>query len=171
MNKEPRFYRDGQEFQAQPFHYKMCGLDDIYLLNGFMLEDSEYGRGVAIHDAWNLHKAIGEHLIRHRKALSPREIKFLRKEMELTQEALAKCLGVTGQTVARYEKGETEITGPAEKLLRLVYAFHLLPENERREVAETLLKGAEAEIDEAAAGPVYFGADACGNWDKARPSA
>jgi DNA-binding transcriptional regulator YiaG len=166
MSKEARFYVDGRELQAEPFHYKLCGLDDIYLLNGFTIEESEYGRGVAIHDARELHKAIGEHLILHRKALSRREIRFLRKEIGLTQDELGKALKVTGQTIARYEKGETLIPGPAEQLLRVFYAFHLLPDEAQAEFLKELLTQQEDQNDEGS-GPIYFGTNLRGEWDEA----
>jgi len=172
MSEAARFYKDGREMMAEPYHYKMCGLDDIYLLNGFKIQTTEYGQGVSVENAQELHKEIGRFLILNRKALSRKEIKFLRKEMEVTQEDLGQCLGVTGQTVARYEKGETEIPGPVDKLIRFLYAFHLLPEEQRAKFLEEVMKAQEElrEIDEKESSPIYFGATDTG-WDEVRREA
>jgi DNA-binding transcriptional regulator YiaG len=158
----------GQEVMAEPYHYKMCGLDDIYLLNGVDFHDGEYGRGVSIHNVEDLHREIGLHLILHRKALSPKEIRFLRKQMEFTQTELGKCLGVTSQTVARYEKGETEIPGPVDHLMRFLFVFHLMPAEQRAKLLEDILEAQKElqEMDDAPPSPVYFQSTPEG-WDKA----
>ncbi len=76
------------------FHYDLCGLRNIWLKNGFEFHDTPYGRSVAIHDVDGLHKAIGMHLINNKPRLSPLEVRFLRKELNLSQVNLAKWLGV-----------------------------------------------------------------------------
>ena len=74
-----------------------------------------------------------------------------------TAREVAKRLGVTAQTVARYEKGETDIPGPADKLLRFVYAMHLLTEKERKAVLDALNAALSEDADDRAPAPVYFG--------------
>jgi transcriptional regulator with XRE-family HTH domain len=54
------------------------------------------------------------------------ELRFLRKQMRLTQEALAQRLRVNVQTVANYEKGKTGMAA-AETAVRAMYALHILP--------------------------------------------
>ena len=117
------FYRTGAEIKSEPLHYTMCGLDDIYLLNGFTKNETPYGKGVIFSDVDGLHKTIGLSLIMDRKTLIPKELRFLRKEMGLTQADLAQRIGLSDQQVARWEKGESEINGPAEKLIRIFYAL------------------------------------------------
>lgn len=167
-----KFRFGDQDVSAQPFHYKMCGLDDVYLLNGFKIHETAHGTGVAVEKADELHLAIGLHLISHRKVLSQKDFKFLRKNMRMTQEGIAEALGVTSQTVARYEKGQTEIPGPVDRLMRVVFALHLIPEAERTRVLQEVLDAMREleEMDETMDEPVYFGATADG-WDKARPAA
>ena len=173
MSSQARFYISGREVTAEPYHYRMSGLDDIYLLNGFKRHEGAYGKGVSVENAEELHKEIGLFLIFNRKTLSQKEVRFLRKEMELTQGQLGKCLGVTSQTIARYEKGETEIPGPVDRLLRFLFAYHLLPESERAKVLEEVMKAQERldEIDETGSEPVYFGATDSGQWDEIRRAA
>ncbi len=104
------------------FHYTMCGLDNVFLLNGFALRSTPYGKGFSIENIDGLHAAIGKRLIEERKMLRGRELRFLRHEMNLSQNRLATLLGVDEQTVARWEKGQANISGPADKMIRLLYA-------------------------------------------------
>jgi DNA-binding transcriptional regulator YiaG len=168
-----RFSIKDREMSAEPFHYKMSGLDDIYLLNGFKVHDTSYGRGVSVEGTEDLHKAIGLYLIRNRKVLGPKDIRFLRKNMKFTQDDLAESLGVTSQTVARYEKGQTEVPGPVDKLLRILYGLYLLPEDKRNEAMKAIQKVVDAgrqqeSIDETADEPAFFGTTPEG-WLKAKP--
>lgn len=152
----------GQPKHDEPLHYTACGLDDIYLLNGFGVEETDYGRGVSVENVDGLHHAIGLHLIEHRKALSPKEFRYLRKQMDLTQAELGAKLGVSDQTVARYEKGETEIAGPADGMVRVLYVFSLLPEEMREEIVSRMLAQAGAATDEVRPHPALFRATADG---------
>jgi transcriptional regulator with XRE-family HTH domain len=49
-----------------------------------------------------------------------RTLKRARKALRLTQVELAKRLGVAGNTVARWERGEVTIPEPVAKLVRLI---------------------------------------------------
>jgi transcriptional regulator with XRE-family HTH domain len=163
---------DAPKIMAEPFRYKMCGLDNVFLLNGVEFHHGDYGRGVSIYKVEELHRKIGMHLILRRKALSPKEMRFLRKQMELTQAELARYLGVTSQTVARYEKGETEIPGPVDRLVRLAFALHVSPADRRAKLLEEIIKGQQQlqEMDEESAAPLYFGSTPRG-WHEGRRAA
>jgi putative transcriptional regulator len=119
-------------------HYTACGLDYVYLANGFRREETAYGPGSAIDDIDGLHAAIAADIVHHRATLAGPEIRFLRKELDLTQSALAHFLGVDVQTVARWEKGQSEIPGPADRLVRLLYLDHKGGSQAAREVLEAL---------------------------------
>lgn len=135
MNAE---FRYGDERKKEPYRYTMCGLDDIYLVGGYELTRTRYGDGVVIHDMEDLHRAIGEYLVESKKALTGKEIRFLRHEMDLTQAEIAGLLRVADQTVARWEKGECEIPGPADMVVRALYLGHIGEEFNIRELAEYL---------------------------------
>lgn len=119
----------GEPEKKEPYPYLTCGLDNIFLLNGYRVIRHDGEEGVSVIDVDGLHKAIGRHLVLHRKGLAPKEIRFLRKAMNLTQEELAQKLGNNAQSVARWEKGTCEMPGTAEKLLRAIY----LAQNSRGE--------------------------------------
>jgi DNA-binding transcriptional regulator YiaG len=125
MTNAKRFVLGDQEIVREPHHYKACGLDDVYLLNGFTVEETDYGRGVSVHNIEDLHRAIGMRVISDKKPLSAREFRFLRKQMGFTQDQLAKRLRVDAQTVARYEKDQTAIPGATDAVLRFLYAVYL----------------------------------------------
>ena len=50
--------------------------------------------------------------------MTGKELKRLRTQMQFTQKQLAEKLGVTENTVARWERGEVPINEPAARLLR-----------------------------------------------------
>lgn len=123
MKQVTAWQLDGDDVK-EPLHYPECGLDDVYLLNGYETVETPYGSGIAVKDVDALREAIAWHLATRKKALTGKEIRFLRKQLDLTQSELARLLGVDAQTVARWEKGTSAIPGPAEALLRLLYVEH-----------------------------------------------
>ena len=52
-----------------------------------------------------------------RIAMIGRELRSIRQKLALTQAALAEAIGVTSNTVARWERGEMAISEPAARLL------------------------------------------------------
>jgi putative transcriptional regulator len=135
---ERRVFSYGKDHGANdPLHYKACGLDDVYLINGFERETTEYGDGLIIHDIDNLHRAIALHLVSEPLPLSAKDFRFLRKMLDLTQAELGGKLGVDTQTVARYEKGESA-SAPADRLLRFIVVIALLSGDEKAKLIETI---------------------------------
>jgi len=105
-----------------PYQYLESGLDYIWLHSGFEIVPSPSGgQQIRIKDIEGLHKAIGDILITEKKDLAPKELRFLRQELLLSQANLAKLLNVTEQTVHRWETGKTDIPKPAESLVRMLY--------------------------------------------------
>jgi putative transcriptional regulator len=107
------------------YHYTGCGLRNVWLRNGFVVCETEYGKGVAIHDVEGLHKVIGLHLVDRKPVLSGPEVRFLRKELDLPQSRLAQILGVSENSVRGWENDRTAISGPAERMLRILYREHV----------------------------------------------
>ena len=137
------------------YHYRQCGLDNVYLRNGFVRESGPYGETVSIHDMDGLHRAIGMHLIQERKPLTGAEVRFLRHELDLSQRTLGGLLSKSPQTVARWEKDQTAIDGPADRLLRLLYASHAKPSGTGGKMIRSLLEEL-AELDGCEVGSVQF---------------
>lgn len=143
--------RGEQPQNNEPHHYKACGVDGIYLENGFTVtEDEGYGVGVIIEDADSLHKLIGLQMVISRPHLNYRDVKFLRGQMDKTQIEMSNEIGVSEQMIARYEKADhTDITGPADRLLRVLYVTHLFPKKQAKimKVIIDLYQEAESNIE------------------------
>ena len=126
--------------ECEPFHFTACGLDDVFLGSGYDIVDTPEGRGVRIRNLDGLHCAIGEYLAAHKKTLHGKELHYLRKHMDLTQEELGKLIGLSSQQVARWEKNQCNISGAAESLLRVLFMEHL-----RKNIS---VRGLLVELDE-----------------------
>jgi putative transcriptional regulator len=122
------------------YHYTECGLDNIYLADGFRIIESPRGKSVHVQDVEGLHRAIGEMLILEKKTLNAKEFRFLRHELNMTQMNLAALIGVDVQNLGRWERGETGIPGPAQRLVRLLYQEKI---NNNKAICEPLEKLAE----------------------------
>ena len=101
-----------QEFH----HYRECGLNNVFLINGFAVKETRHGRAVSIEDTDGLHRAIGTHLAKEKRALTGTQVRFLRIELGLSQKLLGMLLGKSVQTVARWEKGQSRIDSTAERV-------------------------------------------------------
>ena len=111
------------------YHYTMCGLDYVYLLDGFRKRPTDYGEGVSIEHADSLDRAIAEAAIASQARLRGQEVRFLRSLMHLSQTELANELGLRRITVGRWESApNTVIPGPADRALRIVVANKLFDE-------------------------------------------
>ena len=107
--------------KADMYHYIECGLDDVWLENGFRYRESDRGMTVSISAVDALHEAIGINLCENRRTLTGREIRFLRHEMLMSQSVLALLLDVKELTINRWETGKTSMPRAAEILIRLLY--------------------------------------------------
>lgn len=127
----------------QFYHYTECGLINIYLVNGYNFIDTPRGKAVSITDIDGLHKAIGLFLVNSKKDLSGEEVRFLRIELLMSQNALSRLLGVSEQAIRRWENGKITIPKPSESLLRLLYREHI--HNHQGEISALLKKIADLE--------------------------
>ena len=139
--------------KKKTYHYTECGLENIYLANGFNCMQTPRGKAVSINDLDGLHKAIGLHLVISKKDLTGQEIRFLRHEMLMSQNTLAQLLGVSAQAVHRWEKGKTSMPKPSECLLRLLYREHV--NNQNSKISRTLKEIAHLE-DKMNDKPILF---------------
>jgi DNA-binding transcriptional regulator YiaG len=115
------------------YHYRECGLPNVYLVNGYREIETPYGRGVSIEDVEGLHIAIAQALVEEKPSLTGPEVRFIRKLLELTQTQLAALLGVEDQSVRRWEK-LARVPKQADHGLRLV--FRDLTHNTRKPLSE-----------------------------------
>lgn len=104
------------------FHYVSCGLPNIWLKNGFIEIETEYGPAVSIENVQGLHQVIAMSIIDSTSRMTGAEFRFLRKELDLSQKRLAELMGVEDQTVANWEKRAP--VGPAALVMRMVAKAH-----------------------------------------------
>jgi DNA-binding transcriptional regulator YiaG len=101
-------------------------------VNGFDKKEAGY----IIHNQDDLHKAIGLHIVTKRKVITPKELRFLRSQMDKSQRELGEIIGQSSQQVARWEKGQSEIPGPAERLIRVLFMLSTMAPEEREKLLE-----------------------------------
>lgn len=148
MSERAEFHAMGHPLDGgQPLHYTASGLDYVYLLNGFTVEDDpDYGRVTTIHAMDDLHRAIGVYIIGQQRGLSGPEFRFLRKLMGFKQQTLADRFGVDVQTVANYEKGK-KIPPTSDQFMRMLFVVWAVPANERAEVVKHFAEQLQSEKD------------------------
>lgn len=119
------------------YQYSGCGLEGIFLKNGYAIVQTPYGEVVKIDGVEELHAAIAADIVSQSSPMSGHQFRFLRKEQELTQAELAAIMRVDVQTVANWEKrGKQDVPGPADMGMRLWYSAYakLVPSGLRMDV-------------------------------------
>lgn len=104
------------------YRYTESGLTNVWLANGYTIRKTKHGVGVSIHDMEGLHRALARALS-NKPRLTGTEVRFLRKEMGLSQRGLGELLGVTDQAVSLWER-KGQLPKTADRLLRLIYVEH-----------------------------------------------
>lgn len=123
---------------TSPYPYRASGLDWVYLANGFTHHKTPYGPGVSIARADALHEAIALGAVTAPWRLRGQEVRYLRAMLDLSQDGLARALGTTCASVARWESARDHaIPGTADRALRLLYAVKTARRRIARRIAET----------------------------------
>jgi DNA-binding transcriptional regulator YiaG len=104
----------------EKYHYTQSGLDNVWLVNGFAIQDSPYGRGVAIENVEGLHAAIADALVRKPGQLTGKEFRYLRKQLDLSQARIGELMGKGAQAVAKWEKAD-QVPTATGFLVRHIY--------------------------------------------------
>ncbi len=126
------------------FHYTNSGLDNVWLLNGFERIETPHGSGVQIHNMEGLHKVIATCMITSPAPLRGQDVRFLRSMLEFSRESLARVVGYSRVSVARWEiNRDGRIPKSADHALRLFYAASAAGEDVVRRLSELL-----TELDE-----------------------
>jgi len=103
------------------YHYTESGLSNVYLVNGFEVEDIDGEEYTSIDDMNGLHFAIANAIVDSTRPLTGEEFRFLRIEINLSQKALGVKFGVNEQTIARWEKEESDLPRTSDASLRSLY--------------------------------------------------
>ncbi|MFQ5970702.1 MAG: helix-turn-helix domain-containing protein [Alphaproteobacteria bacterium] len=142
---------DGLAKMNNCHHYTGCGLDYVYLANGFTEKQTEHGPSITIEDMDGLHDVIAMMIIASPRRIRGQELRYLRSMLGISQGTLAKILDVTRSTIARWEGKPSEaINGPADRLLRLFYALEKVGHARAKRIVKLLKELDELEQTEAA---------------------
>lgn len=114
--------RKTMECHKKDYHYTESGLDNVFLkgINVFTCKCGE--EILSIPAMPNLHNTIGKSLINKKEILSAKEIRYLRKNMGLTAQALSKMMGIDNATISRWEHNSQSISKSHDRFLRLIYS-------------------------------------------------
>lgn len=147
---------------AKGFHYTDCGLDNIWLLNGYELQSTPYGDGYSIQDMDGLHDAIARSIVTG-PTMRGQEVRFLRSLLDLSQSGLAEILGVTRDAIAKWETREPTktINKSADRTLRMFFAL----ERSGHDLAKRIT-GLLSELDDFKFSESRFEANDNGDWHR-----
>lgn len=119
------------------YHYTECGLDNVWLTNGFTKKKTAYGEGVSISHADELHKLLAGELINKPGRLTGKEFRFLRVMLKLSQAAVAKVQGVSEQNVSLWER-HGKVPKANDNLMRIIYMAHESNTRSLRQVCDRI---------------------------------
>ncbi len=105
------------------YHYQECGLDNVWLSNGYTLKETAYGKAVSIEQVDALHKLLADELVKKPGRLTGKELRFLRVHLALSQAALGQAQGVSEQNVSLWER-HGKVPRANDQLLRLMVLLH-----------------------------------------------
>ena len=100
------------------FQYTACGLDNVWLANGYKVKATRHGDAVAVNDVDGLHKLIAKTLVEKKGRLTGKEFRFLRTQLGLSQEALAALLDFSENAVSLWERKDT-VPAACDQWLRM----------------------------------------------------
>jgi putative zinc finger/helix-turn-helix YgiT family protein len=80
--------------------------------------------GIVIPRIGQLHRVLADAFVTQRRMLAPVEIRFLRKHIGLSGAEFAQRMGVSRETVSRWETGAKTMGAVADRLLRLLVVTH-----------------------------------------------
>jgi DNA-binding transcriptional regulator YiaG len=160
---------DGLDQMTEGYHYTTCGLDYVYLQNGYRVRETKHGRGVSISNAQGLHEAIARALVGASFRLRGQEVRFLRAQLRLSQDGLARALRTKRGSVARWEaQPNHSIPGPADTALRMFYALKAQKHELAEQIVELLTELDDLEHAAAVEQAMKFREDDAGCWASER---
>ena len=122
----------------QRHHYLESGLKTVWL-EGVTVHDCNAckERYTEIPNVDRLHRFIAKAIVEKRFALVGPEFRFLRKQMRMKSREIAIFLGVTLTTISRWETGAERIGAANDRLMRSLYMFWRLKQDDVKNSAQT----------------------------------
>ena len=107
--------------QREDVEYGDAGIPNVTLLGIIVDRCSQCGASeIVIPRIEELHRTIAFAVVLHRERLSGIEVKFLRKCLGYSARDFAETIGVTPETVSRWENNKETVSVPIDHLIRLM---------------------------------------------------
>jgi DNA-binding transcriptional regulator YiaG len=119
------------------YHYTECGLDNVWLENGYTVKKTAYGKATSVDDADGLHQVLSIELTQKKGRVTGKELRFMRTALGMSQEGLGKCVGATEQSVSLWER-TGKVPQYADSILRLLVSEKLNGNSKVTEVIERI---------------------------------
>ncbi len=123
---------------GQLYHYVECGLPNVWLANGYEKVPSPYGEGVSIRDIRGLHCCLARAFCDKPEGLTGAEFRFLRRELDLSQNLMGELVGRDARQIRNIERGEKLVGEPYNRLIRHMYMARIDPKNSYIELFKRL---------------------------------
>lgn len=123
--KCPECRKAQMETRRENYRYTESGLPNVVIQDAEIMQCPSCGsRGVAIQSMEGLHRVLAIAVINQPDPLGPHEIRYLRKWLGWSGQDFAKHMGVTPETVSRWESVDSgkPMGGTADRLLRVLVA-------------------------------------------------
>ena len=115
-------------FKYENYNYQMSGLSKVFLHGVTGEKCAQCGEiFTSIPHPLELHDLLASDIASQPSKLSGNEIRFLRTHLGFSGADFARKIGVTPETVSRWEKGALNMKDTAEKLLRVLVLAKVEP--------------------------------------------
>lgn len=128
------------------YHYTGCGLSKVYLkgATSYRCTNKECGdETIGIPNIGELHQLLAEKIAIQINKLNPSEIRFLRTHLGFSGISFASCMGVSPETVSRWEKGTVNMKEASERFLRVLILAKLEPFRNYEDLKEFATKSSK----------------------------
>jgi putative zinc finger/helix-turn-helix YgiT family protein len=135
--------------KPEAYHYIACGLSKTYLKGVEILVCTNPKCGeeeLIIPNIEKLHDLLAHEIASQRQKLLPEEIKFLRTHLGFSGVDFAKKMGVSPESVTRWEKGQVNMKESVEKLLRVLILTKAGPFRDYKSLEEFAAVGRKTPI-------------------------
>ncbi len=104
------------------FHYKHFALDNLWLANGYQELSTSEGPAVSFELEDDLERCVARLVLRMPKRIRGWDLRFLRRQLGMSQADFGVMVERDAQTVARWEKAGTEIPRFCDLTIRTLFA-------------------------------------------------